>query len=429
VAGAAVLLKDELGLRRLPCDDEGRFAAGGFSPGFKTVQATARGFSPSQVTRIKLQPGRPFNLVLQVGMAKGVGGQVVDDEGNPVGGVEVSVRPGSPGAQVTHLEEPQRQTAGGDGRFMFTTVPNAPLVLTARGPGGVKASRSGVAPGSYDVVLKLRGTGTIVGKVTDGADGKPVRDFTVKVAGAQGTGDPYRTFPRLRVVSPSGSYTISDLAAGTYRLTFTAPGYGGVEKRGVGVMVGHNTQLDVVLDVGGAVAGVVVDPRGAGIPGATVRLDTGWFGELAVTGADGRFRLSEVSRGRRSLTAFHPRYDTRIVSGISVFAGKTADVRVALNPKSGKRPGLRLSGIGVVLSQQGAKLTVIKALDGGPAKVAGLTAGDVVLTVDGDQMSFQQAIEAIRGLIGTPVRLKIQRGERTFEIDVIRDEVTVPGKS
>jgi len=202
-----------------------------------------------------------------------------------------------------------------------------------------------------------------------------------------------------------------------------------VERRGVGVMAGHNTQVDAVLDAGGTVEGVVVDPRGAGIPGATVRLDTGWFGEAAVTDAQGRFRLSDVSRGRRSLTAFHPDYDTRIVSGISVFAGKTADVRVALHPRSGKQPGLRLSGIGVVLQQQGARLTVIKALDGGPAKVAGLSAGDVVLTINGDQMSFQRAIEAIRGLIGTPVRLKIQRGERTFEVDVIRDEVTVPGKS
>jgi len=425
ISGGQVLLRDELGVRRLPCDADGNFAAGGLTPGAKLLQAMARDFSPSQVTQIQIQPGPPVHLVLQVMMPKGVGGQVLDEQGQPLGGITVTVRPGGPSSRVANLQQPQKQVTTADGRFMFTQVPNAPLVITARGPGNTIASRAGVAPGTYDNELRLQGTGTIVGQVTEGAQGKPVRDFTVAVTGAQGTGNPFGPLPRLRVASPSGDYSLENLVAGTYNLTFTAPGYGATEKVRVAVMAGSTTQANAVLDAAGKVSGVAVDPRGVGIPGVAVRLDTGWLGAPAVTDAEGRFELRDVSRGRRSLSATHPDYDTRIVSSISVFPGQTAEVRVELSPRKGKRPGLRFSGIGVVITNRAGRLVVVKTLDGSPAELAGLKAGDVLRTIDGRSLGFQEAIEAIRGLVGTPIRLKVQRGEREFEVDVIRDEVTV----
>lgn len=429
VTGAEVLLRDELGLRRVPCDDQGEFGATGLSPGSKLLQATAKDFSPSHVSRIQLRPGQRQKVVLQVTASKGVGGQVVDENDEPLGGIKVTVRPGDPGSRLVHLAEPAEVTTGADGRFMVTQVPVAPLVVTAHGPGNLVASRSGVAPGTFDTVLRLQATGTIVGKVTDGMSGKPVRDFTVAVTAASGTGTPYGPLPALRVVSPSGSFAVEDLVPGTYSLSFTAPGYGAEERTKVPVTAGHNSRVAVVLNAAGEIAGVVVDPRGVGIPGASVRVDTGWLGEPALSDATGRFTIRDVARGRRSLSTTHPGYDTRIVSGVSVFPKSTAEVRVELSPKSGKGPGLRFSGIGVVLSNRAGKLTVLEALAGSPAEVAGIAAGDVVLAINGSRMSFQEAIEAIRGIIGTPVRLRLQRGERTFELDVMRDEVALPGKS
>ena len=41
--------------------------------------------------------------------------------------------------------------------------------------------------------------------------------------------------------------------------------------------------------------------------------------------------------------------------------------------------------------------------------------------------SFTDAIEAIRGIVGTPVRLKLRRGDATVVVDVIRDDVTISG--
>jgi C-terminal processing protease CtpA/Prc len=158
-------------------------------------------------------------------------------------------------------------------------------------------------------------------------------------------------------------------------------------------------------------------------------VETGWLGEAVVTDAQGKFVIRDVARGLRSLSASHPGYDTRIVSGVSVFAKSTAEIRVELQPKSGPSPSLRLTGIGVVLTHRAGRVTVLEALAGSPAELAGMRAGDVVLAVNGAQLGFQEAIEAIRGILGTPVRLRLQRGERVFDVDVIRDEVAVPGKS
>lgn len=431
---AAVTLEDELGRRKIPCDAEGGFAVGGLSPGIKLVQAEAEGFSPSHVSRVRLSRGRPTYVVLHVTLAKGVGGHVVDRDGLPVAGIQVLVQPGSPGAKAAHLQQPLEQLTTPQGQFSFADVPIAPLLVTARTQtGNLSASRSGVAPGSYDLVLRLQGTGSIIGRVTDGLSGKPVRDFTVSVTHVQGTQG--RVSHRigggaLRVVSATGEFTLDNLVAGTYSLAFTAPGFGATTQAKLSVVEGHKTRANVVLNAGGSVAGVVVDRRGVGLPGASIRVDTGWHGQPAVSDANGNFQVENVARGVRSLTASHTAYDTRIISGISIFPNQTAQVRVELSPRKGKKPGLVFSGIGAVLSDRGGRITVLKTLDGSPAAVAGLLAGDVILTINGLQKgSFADAVEAIRGVVGTPVRLSLRRGKRTFEVDVIRDEVRIPGKS
>jgi hypothetical protein len=429
---AAVTLEDELGRRTIPCDAEGGFAVGGLSPGNKLVQAEAEGYSPGHVSRIRLRRGRPTHVVLHVALTKGIGGQVVDRDGLPVGGIKVLVQPGSPGAKAAHLQPPLEQITTPQGQFSFQDVPNAPLLVTARTQtGNLSASRSGVAPGSYDLVLQLQGTGAITGRVTDGLSGKPVRDFTVSVTHVQGTRGRvgHRGGP-LRVVSATGEFTLDNLVAGTYSLAFTAPGFGATTQTKLSVVEGHQTRANVLLNAGGSVAGVVVDRRGVGLPGTSIRVDTGWHGQPAVSDANGNFKVENVARGVRSLTASHPAYDTRIISGISVFPNQTAQTRIELSPRKGEKPGLVFSGIGAVLSDRGGRIMVLKTLDGSPAAVAGLLRGDVILTIDGLQKgSFADAVEAIRGIIGTPVRLSLERGKRTFEVDVIRDEVRIPGKS
>ncbi|MCG6537475.1 MAG: PDZ domain-containing protein, partial [Syntrophales bacterium LBB04] len=62
---------------------------------------------------------------------------------------------------------------------------------------------------------------------------------------------------------------------------------------------------------------------------------------------------------------------------------------------------------------------------------AGILNGDMILSIDGRQQgssSLEDAVERIRGIIGTPVRLHLKRGNKTLEVNVIRSDVVVPEK-
>jgi hypothetical protein len=429
VAGGEVLVKDELGLRHVPCDKEGRFAATGLPPGWKQLQATAPGYAPSQLTQIELRRGPALPLTLQVGVAKGVGGKVVTEDGLGVPRARVTVHAGGPAGRLAQLFPPRTAETDDGGSFLVADLPNLPLVVTAQGPGNGTASRAGVPPGSYDLLLKLERTGAIAGQVTDGLSGKAIQDFTVTVTGQTGAGNPHAGRLALRFVSAAGRFVLEDLMPGTYELTFTAPRYGPVTKAGLAVVAGYTAQSSVVLDAGGSISGVVVDDRGAGIPGAAVRVDSGWRGGAAVTDAGGKFLAHDIARGVRSVSVTHSAYDTRIVGGVSVFPNQTAAVRVELAQRKGAQPGTRLTGIGLVLTNDKGALTVLRALPGSPAGIAGLRAGDVVLAIDNasaSAMSFADGVEALRGVAGTPVRLRLRRGEQTFDVDIIRGEVNVP---
>jgi hypothetical protein len=424
---ARVLLQDDLGIRNVPCDPSGSFAVGGLTPGTKYLQAAAKGFAPGQVTRLELQPNAALNVVLQVGSSQGAGGKVVSQDDLPVAGARVTARPASPGSQLLQLLPPQEVVTTADGSFSFTDLPALPIEISAHGPGNLVVTRSGVPVGSYNLVLKLQLTGSISGQVTDGLSGKPVRDFTVKLTEGPGAGDR----ATLRVVSASGQYTLEDLLPGSYGLAFAAPGYGAATSGGVSVVAGYSARASAVLDAGGAVAGLVVDERGVGIPGASARMDSGWSGEPVITDASGRFLIKDVARGNRSLAVTHPEYDSKISGGVSVFAGHVAQVRVELTRRAGKSAGLSLTGIGTVISKQRGQLVVLKPLPGSPADVAGIRAGDVVLTIDStsaERMGISEAMEAMRGIPGTPVRLRLKRAEQTFEVDIIRATVNVPGQ-
>lgn len=86
-------------------------------------------------------------------------------------------------------------------------------------------------------------------------------------------------------------------------------------------------------------------------------------------------------------------------------------------------------GIGVELGIRHDQPTVIRVLDGNPAKEAGVLAGDVVVAVN-DQPTVgadtSKVAEQIRGDVGTSVKLKLLRGSESKIISITRAEVSNP---
>ena len=86
-------------------------------------------------------------------------------------------------------------------------------------------------------------------------------------------------------------------------------------------------------------------------------------------------------------------------------------------------------GIGAQLGIKDDKVTVVAPLEDSPAEKAGLKAGDVILKVDGTEITepnVEKTVSMIKGEQGDPVTLTISReGSEYQDITIVRDVVKV----
>lgn len=90
----------------------------------------------------------------------------------------------------------------------------------------------------------------------------------------------------------------------------------------------------------------------------------------------------------------------------------------------------QFSGIGAELGTKDKEIIVISPLDGSPAEAAGIKAGDIIASVDGQSTagwSLSQAVEKIRGPKGSTVALTVihKDSQKQQEIKIVRDTITV----
>jgi hypothetical protein len=208
-------------------------------------------------------------------------------------------------------------------------------------------------------------------------------------------------------------------------MVFTADGYGALSQERVAVISNAHSECGGALKRGGEISGIIVDQRGAPLPGATVRIDSASPRILSMNGTDGHFTLKNVPHGNHTLKIAHPQYRPQSLPTIAIAENKTTSIRVALHPSPNKASALQLADIGAMLAIKNKRLTIINIQPQSPAAVAGLNLEDIILAINNvtvAQLSQQQAHEALRGMRGTFVRLIIQRKERTFHLELVRDE-------
>jgi len=87
-------------------------------------------------------------------------------------------------------------------------------------------------------------------------------------------------------------------------------------------------------------------------------------------------------------------------------------------------------GIGAELGKRSDQLVVISTLDDSPAKAAGVLANDIIVKVNGEDVTkwtVEQAVAKIRGEKGTTVKLSLLRGEQGVkEFTITRAAITNP---
>lgn len=85
-------------------------------------------------------------------------------------------------------------------------------------------------------------------------------------------------------------------------------------------------------------------------------------------------------------------------------------------------------GVGLIVGMRDGRLTVITPMGGTPAQRAGILAGDVIRAIDGQdtsRMAMDKAVDLMRGPVDTPVELRVERGERTFTVSIVRANVEI----
>jgi hypothetical protein len=257
-----------------------------------------------------------------------VRGLVLEPDGSP-----------SPGAFITLSSEGQRgmrmmSPVNEEGRFSLS-LPSTPdasatrLTVSARN-GGRTGEVTGVKPGEQDVVVKLRPSASVRGRVVR-ANGSPVRGFTVSLQ-PQGrgmflAGDNSWEFPGER-------FELRDVPAEAVRLVVrTTDGAGGEAL--VTPSAGAATEVEVSVKATAGVRGRVVEATTqAPLADAMVFIE----GERPSTpndgtAQDGRFLLDGVTAGQRTLVIFAGRGRAPERRPVTLSEGQVLDLGdIALEP-------------------------------------------------------------------------------------------------
>ncbi|MGB3561220.1 MAG: carboxyl-terminal processing protease CtpC [Geitlerinemataceae cyanobacterium] len=89
-----------------------------------------------------------------------------------------------------------------------------------------------------------------------------------------------------------------------------------------------------------------------------------------------------------------------------------------------------LTGVGIQLSQdeETKELIVVSPIEDTPAFKAGIKAQDVIISIDDtttEGMNINDAVNLIRGQVGTSVTLKIRRENEEMEFEITRDRIEI----
>jgi PDZ domain-containing protein/carboxypeptidase family protein len=398
---------------------------------FEIVEARKAGYASARAwvqraalrtrrLRLQLAPGadRPRSAIC---------GHVVDRAGRPVDGalVEAFGHPGLDGDGPAGAQT----LSGADGRFTLAPLDDGSYTVraTTRDAGGVMVPN--VAAGTRDLELRLGpATAALRGTVSDGS-GKPVTAFTVvawPLEGVLGRGPE----ERATVIDAQGRYVLP-LPPGRYAVAAVAHGFARSPDRTVD-LGDDGVTLDFTLRGGSRIFGRVVErDGGAPIAGADVLFEGAAIDDGVTmtsntkSAADGSFTIDGAPAGRQSLNVQASGHNSRVLGALIVPSeGALGPLTIDLGKTApGEEPSTEFVGIGAALGAGARGMVVNSVLPGGGAAEAGLVAGDIILTIDGQdvaQLGFVDAIQLIRGPEDSIVTLSVKHQDGSVQLVPVR---------
>ncbi len=104
-----------------------------------------------------------------------------------------------------------------------------------------------------------------------------------------------------------------------------------------------------------------------------------------------------------------------------------------MNPKSYKDMQVQtkgeFGGLGIEVTMDNGVIKVVSPIDDTPASKAGIQPGDLIFALDGEPvqgLTLQEAVEKMRGKVGTPIKISIRRGTKDpFDVSLTRETIKV----
>jgi carboxyl-terminal processing protease len=89
-------------------------------------------------------------------------------------------------------------------------------------------------------------------------------------------------------------------------------------------------------------------------------------------------------------------------------------------------------GLGIEVTMENGVIKVVSPIDDTPASKAGIQSGDLIFALDGEPvqgLTLQEAVEKMRGKVGTPIKLSLRRNNVKDPIDVTLTRETIKVKA
>ena len=305
------------------------------------LRAEAEGHAPSTIDVRAVEAGRTLTVEVCCWPMATVRGRVVDGDGHPVEGANVSgfrnLTP-RPSSQGDDASRPWARTDA-DGRFVWTGIP---ALRRESSPMHVYAHREGWPVQQAKVEVRAGETTTVGDFVFAGPPPPSVIAEVVDETGAPVVGASVGLYPAAGApTGPDGRARLFVDAVRECRLAAYSMGSGGCVSEPFLPSVTDPPVVRVVLDATSTVEGTVEDVDGAPVRWALV---SAWRGQQALGHARadgrGRFRLDRLPKGTVDLTAREGGRE-----------GRTSDVpvdsstAVVVLPRANAVPTVALEGI------------------------------------------------------------------------------------
>jgi Carboxypeptidase regulatory-like domain/Sigma-70, region 4 len=151
-------------------EGDGRFRLGHLRPGETVITVQANGHSPERL-ELDARAGLP-QVELRLGAPRTIEGRVVDRDGRPLPGIQVTL------AYWRRLRTLDwNAETGSDGRFRWENAPREEVWLNAFGNGFIGVQNHVVPATGAETVIKLARTLRVTGTVVDYRTRKPIESF------------------------------------------------------------------------------------------------------------------------------------------------------------------------------------------------------------------------------------------------------------